>query len=161
LFDSLSVNTGLRVVVLPSFSPEYLISLDTKNGKTFLTYRIAKEQIYQFPTTKNDQVKYNNYKIEFDPSLAKKIHELFFLAISKARFKSGLDGVDGTSYVFITYEPGYGLIAGQTWSPRSEKLLGLVVIAEWLNDCARNGDVLNKDKMLLKIDDLIAKFNTR
>jgi len=159
LFDSLSYYTDLRVVVMPSFSPEYMISLDSKDGKTYLTYRIAKQQIWHFPKPDNDQIKCNNYRILFDSSISKKIHELFFLAISKARFDIRPSAVDGTSYIFITFENGYGLIGGQTWSPRTEKLSGLVAIAEWLNDCARNGSIVNKDKMMLKINDLIAKFN--
>jgi len=158
LFDSLSLHTDLRVIVMPSFSPEYLISLDTKEGKTTLSYRIAKQQIWQIPKP-NDQIKFNNYQIEFDPSLTQKIHELFVLAISQARFESLPDGLDGTTYVFMTYENGYGLISGQTWSPRTEKLSGLVTIAEWLNDCARTGTVMNKDKMQQKINYLITKFN--
>jgi hypothetical protein len=157
LFDSLSLQTDLRIVVMPSFSPEYLISLDTKESKTYLIYRIVKQQIWQIPKP-NDQVKFNNYEIEFDPSITKKIHELFVLAISKSKFDCLTDGLDGTTYVFVIYENGYGLIGGQTWSPRTEKLSGLVAIAEWLNDCARTGAVMNKDRMLQKINDLIAKF---
>jgi len=158
LFDSLSLHTDLRIVVMPSFYPEYLISLETKEGKTYLTYRIAKQQIWQIPKP-NNQVKFNNYKIEFDPFLAKKIHELFFLAISQAKFDCSPDGLDGTIYVFMTYENGYGLISGQTWSPGTEKLSGLISIAKWLTDCASSGEVMNKDKMLQKIIDLTAKFN--
>jgi hypothetical protein len=158
LFDSLSLQTDLRIVVMPSFSPEYLISIDTKESKTYLTYRIAKQQIWQIPKP-NDKVKFNNFKVEFDPAITKKIHELFVLAISKSRFDYLPDGVDGTTYIFITYKQGYGLMGGQTWSPRTEKLSGLVAIAEWLNDCARTGALMNKDKMLQKINDLITKFN--
>jgi hypothetical protein len=142
LFDSLSLHTDLRIIVMASFSPEYLISLDTKESKTYLTYRIVKQQIWQIPKP-NDQVKFNNYKIEFDPSITKKIHELFVLAISKSKFDCFTDGIDGTTYIFTTYENGYGLIGGQTWSPRTEKLTGLVAIAEWLNDCARTGATRN------------------
>ena len=158
LFDSLSLQTDLRIVVMPSFSPEYLISLDKQESKTYLTYRIAKQQIWQIPNP-NDKVKFNKYRIEFDSSITKKIHELFVLAISKSKFDSLTDGLDGTTYIFTTYENGYGLIGGKTWSPRTEKLSGLVAIAEWLNDCARTGAVMNKDRMLQKINDLIAKFN--
>jgi len=141
LYDRLPLNTDLRIVVLPSFSPEYLISLDTKGSKTYLTYRIAKQQIWQDPKP-NDRVKFNNYRIEFDPVLTKKIHELFVLAISQAKFDNLPDGLDGTTYIFTTFKFGYGIIGGQTWSPETEKLSGLVAIAEWLNDCARNGTVL-------------------
>ncbi len=158
LFDSLSLNTDLRIVVMPSFSPEYLISLDTKENKTYLTYRIAKQQIWQIPKP-NDKVKFNNYRIEFDTSLTKKIHELFVLAISHARFDNLHEGLDGTTYIFTIFKNGSGLIGGQTWSPTTEKLSGLVAIAEWLNDCARTGTVMNKDKMLQKINDLMTKFD--
>jgi len=158
LFDSLSLQTDLRIIVLPSFLPEYLISLDTKDGKTYLTYRIAKQQIWNIPKP-NDQIKCNNYKIVFDSSITKKIHELFVLAISQAKFDYLSDGLDGTNYFFLTFENGFGLIGGQTWSPKTEKLSGLVAIADWLTECAKAGSVMNKDKMLQKINKLIAKFN--
>ncbi len=158
LYDSLPVNPDLRVVVMPSFSPEYLISLDSKGSKTYLTYRIAKQQIWQIPKP-NDKVEFKNYRIEFDPVISKKIQELFVLAISHAKFDNLPDGLDGTTYIFTTYKHGYGLIGGQAWSPRTEKLSGLVAIAEWLNDCARTGTVLNRDKMQQKITYLMTKFN--
>jgi hypothetical protein len=158
LCDSLTAQTDLRIIVLPSFLPEYLISLDTKDGKTYLTYRIAKQQIWNI-SKPNDQIKSNNYKIEFDSSISKKIHELFVLAISQAKFDNPSDGLDGTKYFFLTFENGFGLIGGQTWSPKTEKLSGLVAIADWLTECAKAGSATNKDKMLQKINKLIAKFN--
>jgi hypothetical protein len=166
LFDSLQYNTDIRIVVMPSFSPEYLISIDTReNGKSYLTYRIAKQQIWNWPKPKNDQIECQKYIIEFDNIFAKKLHELFVLAISKARFipppkgdTFEVQGVDGTNYIFLTFVNGNGLIGGKTWSPRSEKMSGLVVLTEWLNDCARTGTVQNQDKMLIKVNDLIDKF---
>jgi hypothetical protein len=158
LFDSLPNNADLRVVVLPSFSPEYLISIDSKGSKTYLTYRIAKQQIWNFPKPKNDQIKFNQFQIQLDSSIAKKIHELFFLAISNAKYSTRDAGVDGTSYIFITFKNGFGLIGGQTWSPRTDKLSGLITITEWLVDCSKTGEFINKDKMLTLIKDLTLKF---
>ena len=45
------------------------------------------------------------------------------------------------------------------WEPKTEKLSGLVSIVEWLRDCAINGKILDKDKNILKINDLISKFD--
>ena len=158
LFDSLSYYTDFRVVVLPSFDPEYLISLDTKNGRTFLIYRIAKKQIDNSPGTNSDKVQFSTYKIQFDPSLTKKIHQLYFTTISKAKFSPLESGVDGTSYFFMVFHQSYGLIGGQTWSPTTGKMGELVAIADWLKDCAKKGSLQNQDKMQVKIDRLIEKF---
>jgi len=158
LFDSLSYNTDLRIIVMPSFSPEYLISLDSKNGKTYLTYRIAKQEISSFPETKNNQIKFNQQRIQIDTSIANKIHDFFLFAVAKARSGFGPEQLDGTSYVFITSKNGYDLIAGETWSPKTEKLSGLVTITEWLIDCCKTGEIKNKDKMLSLITDLTLKF---
>lgn len=99
LFDSLSIRTDLRIVVLPSFSPEYLISIDSKGSTKYLTYRIAKQQIWYFPKPHNDQITFTQYQMQLDTSIADKIHKLFFLAISKSKFDIGTTGVDGTSQV--------------------------------------------------------------
>jgi hypothetical protein len=159
LFDSLSYYTDLRVVVLPSFLPEYLISLDTKDGNTYLTYRIANRQIYNFPGPSSDKVQFSTYKIQFDSSIAKKIHQLYFMAISKAKFIPRDSGLDGTSYFFMVFHQSYGLICGKTWTPTTGKMGDLVTITDWLKYCAKSGSLQNRDKMQVMIDGLIEKFN--
>jgi hypothetical protein len=157
LCDSLQYDTEARVVVIPSFSQEYLVSIDSKNGKTYLSYRIAKKRIWKIRS--KGLMDCEKYRISFDSSVAKKIHELFFLATSQVKYSNNqIFGEDGITYFFISFEIEYGIRSGFTCSPKTEKMLGLVEVAEWLVDCAKEGKIINQDKMTDKLNKLIGYF---
>ena len=157
-YDSLQYNPEARIIVMPSFSQEYLVSIDVKNRKTYLTYRIAKNQVWINKTKEN--LKCTEYKMELDNSIAKSLHELIFTATSKVKYPDQpISGSDGTTYIFIAFETGYGLRSGKTWSPPDcGKLHELIEIVDWLVDCAIKGELINQDKMQKKINDLIERF---
>jgi hypothetical protein len=146
------------IIVMPSFSLEYIVSIDYyADTKTYLTYRIARQQIWTNQT--KDTIECENYKIEFDKSLALKMNELFFIATSKAKYPDNPNsGTDGTRYIFVTFRAPFGSRSGTTWSPDGEKMFGLVEISEWLINCSKNGEIIDQDKMTGKINALIDKF---
>jgi hypothetical protein len=157
LFDSLGYNPDTRILVLPSFTNEYVVSIDTKNGITYLTYRIAKQQIWH--NRKSKAFEYDQYKMAFDSSMARKIHELLFLATSKAQYPTGSKLIeDGTTYNFICFNIGVGIRSGKTKSTDGEKMKGLVEITDWLVNCAKKGEILNIDNMTIVINNLIDNF---
>lgn len=157
LCNNLEYYTEARVVVLPPFSQEYLISLDSKNGQTYLTYRIAKDQIWH--NRKKSIIECENHEIVFDPSVAMKIHELFYLATSRAKYSNDrILEEDGTSYIFVAFETGFGLRSGFTKSPKAGNMQELVKITDWLVNCAKEGKILNQKEMDLKIIGLINVF---
>lgn len=160
LYDSLQYRTDARFVVLPSFSQEYLVSIDSQFGKTYLTYRVAKRQIWSNMLEEN--LKHNEFKMNLDNSIAKSIHDLIFSATSKVKYSDyPTSREDGTIYFFIVFEPGYGVRSGTTWSPSSDKLKELIEIVDWLVDCAKNGYMKNQDEMKKKINELIEKFKNQ
>jgi len=157
LYDSLKYNPNARIIVMPSFSEEYLVSIDTKNRETYLTYRIAKNQIWSNKTKEN--IECTEYKMKIDYSIAKILHNLIFTATSKAKYPDQpIPKLDGTTYIFIAFETGYGFRSGMTWSPGSGKLHELTEIVDWLVDCAKKGELISQDKMQKKINDLIERF---
>ena len=155
LFDSLSINPKIRVIVMPPFSAEYLISIDSDHGVDYLIYRIAKRQIWDIFKPTNDKVGYSNFKMRFDPSIADKLQSLFLQAILNSRF-SPLDGeLDQTNYIFLTSKFGYGMIGGSISASTGTNKPGLIMLSGWLKDCAKQGQLLEINKMVAIINDLI------
>jgi len=159
LFENLSYYTDARAIVIPSFGePQYLVSIDSKDGLSYLTYRILKEQI-GISNKNKGKIEYREYKMELDTTLANRLHELFFLATSKARYpEEPYFGTDGITYTFMSSKQFYGTRSGKIWSPEGGRLLGLVQITDWLAKCAKEKEIADRDKMIVKINELIEKF---
>ncbi len=159
LLENLPYYTDARAIVIPSFGkPQYLVSIDSKDGLSYLTYRILKEQI-GIKNKKNDKIEYREYKMKLDTTLANRLHDLFFLATSKVRYPEGpYFGTDGITYTFMSSKQFYGTRSGKIWSPEGGRLLGLVQITDWLAKCAKEKEITDKDKMVVTINELIEKF---
>ena len=156
LIDSLGSNPEARILVLPSFTNEYLVSIDTENGIPYLTYRIVKQQIWY--NRKSKELLFEQFKIPFDAQMTSQINALFFLATSKVQYSTNSLMEDGTTYNFICFKVGIGIRSGKTKSPESSKMVGLVKITDWLANCAKKGEIIDRDKMTIFINDLIDKF---
>jgi len=158
LYDEVPPLPKVRIIVLPSFSAEYLITIYRNKDIVYLSYRIAKKKIWDFCNLTNDKVGYTESKINFDPILANKLESLFFQAIRNAKFTSleaDVEVGDGVHFIFETFKGGYGIIGGEAWAPsRTTDHSGLITLAYWLEDCAKQGQILDKNKMTVIIDDL-------
>ena len=163
LYDAFPPLPKVRIIVFPSFSAEYLITIYRKNGVDYLSYRIAKKQIWNFNNPTNDKIGYTESKINFDPIIADKLEILFFQAIRNAKFTSHDDtGVDGVGFIFQTYKGGYGVIGGEAWAvSTTTDHPGLIMLTDWLKNCALKGQVLDIDRMAGIIDDLIKQTNIK
>lgn len=148
----------LRIIVLPSFAHEYLLSVDRVEANTILTYQSPKQILWSYPgiDPKSDTVTCNRIQINFDAALASQIQQLFILAISQVRYPDVVPGrisigLDGTNYHFMTYRRESGLMSGRIWSPDGPKLKGLVEVSDWLVECALKGEIVHKEAMTGRI----------
>jgi hypothetical protein len=156
LFPGLNFDTQARLIVLPSFSNEYVLSVDKKGNKSYLTYRVADEQIWQ---SKNRNVRYKELEIPVDDELASDLQNLLSLAISKTKYSNNsVSGCDGTDYYFSTFILGEGVKCGKAWSPNTERISELVVIFDWLRECALKTENINNEDYRRRIKKLQKMF---
>jgi len=136
LYAGLSTAPLARVVTLPSFQVEDVISVDQKASKYYLTYQAAQKSIWHALQAKtNEKIVVNTQEIEITPEAATAIAALFNAALSQMRYPepSMSMGKDGTTYTFITVKQWAGLRAGETWSPPAGTRMGrLVAVVESL-----------------------------
>ena len=136
MYDSVSNQPAVRVVVVPSFVPEYMITIDReKTGTEFvLTYRTVSRSIWseQYKAKNYATIKVKERKQNLPQPLASLLISLAETAVNQTRYpeKRSL-GSDGVNYHISTNNAG--LRGGYTWSPRQSSLMSeLVVIIDQL-----------------------------
>lgn len=156
LIKGLSYNTVARMVTLPSFSPEYVLSVETTdNGKSFkVIYKICKESIWY--SEKRDKIKVIKYEKDLDSAMVNLIEKIFDKVLLKTKYyKDFRMGLDGVNYIFSSK-----IKAGQVWSPKDgTKMNDLVELGELLIEYAQlnsnddrlklNQEIMDRGKKLL------------
>ncbi|MEM6524696.1 MAG: hypothetical protein AAF693_12915 [Bacteroidota bacterium] len=153
LLVNLSESPLARMIVLPSFEREYVISIDEKDNVYSLNFVIASSSIWH--TQKSETISPISTSKIIPCELAEKIQQLFELSINNARYvKGGGAGVDGTTYFFSTTTKGFTRTA-QKWSPyEGTKIFELIELAESMI----NAEV-DQEKLTKRIEILRSRFN--
>ena len=128
LFKGLSDDPEIRIVVIPSFSPESVLDIekDKQSERYFLLYHKANPSIWYSHGKKKVNVDTIRNEIESNSFLLLK--KLLESAIFKAKYQLdslGSIGTDGTDYYFSVsniWQKG-----GTTWSPRDGSKMGKLV----------------------------------
>lgn len=156
LLSKLENHPTIRILVIPSFTSEYVISIDNN----ILTYKIAKENISNSIQKENIEETTEWCTVDDDFSLLLK--NVFVLITSKIQYPTkNMFGEDGTSYYFMTYSGNF-LRSGYTWSPDPKSRLNeLVELTNLLVDLAKNKfkDEQIKSKIREKCNKIIIDFN--
>lgn len=154
LFEDLDYAPEVRLVVLPSFSPEYIFQIEKiKNNNHFLAIlRFPEIKIYgtvEHGPVKNSINEYTSTIEKEDVEILKKV---YLNSIRKAHYpiKDGM-GLDGTSYFLSAWD--YGLKSATIWSPRDTINQTIISITEDLIEQLKKGknkiSISQKDKDLL------------
>ncbi len=158
LFKGLSDSPEIRLLVLPSSTPENVLSIeaDTKFERFFLVYRICDHQIWKNKNAKSVKVK--TYKTEIDKESADMVKALFSAAIMKTMFPEDLvTETDGTQYVFTINNNGNK--SGCIWSPKNGTKMGkLVSIGNQLIELTINSTELISFKQKLR-NEIVKLYN--
>ncbi|UOQ64327.1 hypothetical protein [Hymenobacter volaticus] len=140
LYVGLDLNPLARLVVLPSFEPEYVLSIDQKANKYYLTYNQTPKSIWSTTQAQSSSnVEAQAKSVEISKDMATTIEVLFNTALDQVRYPAPVMSIrrDGTTYTFIAFRAGNGLRAGETWSPDVKtKMATLVAVAENLKELA-------------------------
>ena len=115
LFDGMTDMPEIRFLALPSFSPEYVVSIEKDEDENhYLVYHIGKESIWY--SEKKDKIKVEKVKREIGSESAALIKELFIEALKDTRQVEGMNqGLDGVNYFFSVSD--WGPKTGTIWSP--------------------------------------------
>jgi hypothetical protein len=155
LFKNLGKKFVSRIVVTPSFKPEYLLSFENKKDSIILLYNEASEVIWDVKDL--SKVRALTFRCKVDAEFSDKVRKAIDHYLTEVRYPmEKYAGADGVTYQFFTFNQGYGIHAGQTWSPtkgaRLSKLISLVDKLKGIcmenNYTSKRNEVLNFCKVL-------------
>ena len=147
LYAGLRNQLTVRIVVLPSFLPEYLIALERAYTNYQLVFRTFDKSIWSSLDEQSGvlkPVKRVEWKQNISRDLGERLAEFFFVTISEARYPpveyiTLPDGkrkmatsvyADGVTYQCVASVPGSAARSGRVYSPAAgsgmEKLVGLI-----------------------------------
>ena len=139
LYAGLSDSPAARVVVQPSFAPEYVVSIDQKAAAYYLTYQVCQTSLWSTLARKGQSVGVTTKTVAVSQALATAIARSFNAAIAQTKYPGPVQrlGFDGTTFTFSTFRPGIGLQGGDTWSPPAgTHMAALVALADRLKQLA-------------------------
>lgn len=126
------LNTGLspqpyaRFVAIPSFSPEYAMSVEKKNGRCYLISNTLSRTYWQ---AEKGTVKVNTKSVLVSPSLYQSLGTIFRLVTSQVQDLDGSSaGLDGVVYYFISTDAKGKEQIGRKWSPKKGTLMERLVL---------------------------------
>jgi hypothetical protein len=140
LFNKLSDNPEIRVLMLPSFSPERVLDIEESgtDNKFYLVFHKAEQSIWYANESKwysNESISYSNEKSKIKIDSAKKeisstsvaaVKKLFKKAILQAKFlEDSTVRLDGTTYYFSVEDLGQK--TAKTWCPDAKSKTGRLV----------------------------------
>lgn len=138
LYSGLSENIISRVIVAPSFTPEYIVSVESEKDENFIFFRTFEKMIYRNEDLiEKGLVKKIEHKRKITKELADLFREILFEATTKTRYPPNeyfftskgqkvlktKHYLDGETYYFVsslnnvlragtTHSAAYGTIAG-------------------------------------------------
>lgn len=153
LLKDLSDSPLARMITLPSFSPENVVSVESvdKDEKTFKVIFITGKESIWYKTNKNT-LETTRYEETIDTSLVTIIKKVFKKATSQVRYMSDdswAGGLDGVTYIFSAFAVGQGNRSGQVWSPdQGTKMNELVEFGDAMIQLAKSDN--DNDRLKFK-----------
>lgn len=159
------LNTGFqekpyaRYVVLPSFSPEYALSVEKRNGRCVLVSNTLSRTYWQ--ADKKD-VKLDTQSVVISRALYHSLGSLFRLATSQVQDLDGSgDGFDGVVYYFFSTDEKGRLLKGRKWSPANGTLMNQLVQVSQSAYLLSRGSNISEDALCEEAKSLLKKLHQR
>ena len=158
LLNDLNPNALARVVVIPSFHEEYVLSIETDGGNFYFLKRTVDSAIWKNPNI--DSIKTIDKRIKIGSDLTKKINHLFYSALSQTQYPiKPIIGLDGVTYYYSAFKELQGVKTGKTWSPtKGTKMADLVEITDLINKMIENNNSQISNLIIEKSETLIEKL---
>lgn len=126
------LNTGFqahpyaRFSVIPSFSPEYAMSVEKRNGRYLLLSNTLSRTYWQ---SEKGSVKVDTRSIAISLPLYQSLGAIFRLATGQIQDLDGSSaGLDGVAYYFAATDGKGGFMMGRKWSPAKGSLMERLVL---------------------------------
>ncbi len=151
LFVGLNDRPMVRVIVFPSFSPEYLVAVEKDHLEYYLIFRTCSESIWN-SRIQQKRLTLIEKKTEISKELAQSLNEFLFVTISQAQYppieyitfndqKPTMAfpiWLDGIKYRFIASMQGSDITSGETHSPIEGSIMAhLVNVVELMVSVAK------------------------
>ena len=92
-----------RVIVTPSFRPEYLLCIQNQNDSIIMIYNVLSDVFWGSKDTQ--KIKVITYQVMVDKQFSDIIHQTFNYFLLDTHYpKESDNGADGVTYEFMTYE---------------------------------------------------------
>lgn len=115
-----------RLSVIPSFSPEYAMSVEKKDGRYYLVSNTLSRTYWQ---SEKDTVKVETKSLEISSSLYHSLGAIFRLVTTQIQDLDGSTaGLDGVVYYFASTDAKGKEVMGRKWSPAKGTLMGRLVL---------------------------------
>ncbi len=152
LLDTLNTRPLVIMLVLASFSNEYVINLEKLEGAYLVTKVTTDKSIWYTENPEEINVIASTHYIS--KNLADQVNELFEIALNQTKYNNdGILGTDGTNYYF-TATGNFGRRTSSKWSPRKgTKIYELVRLTELLVS-----ENLDEKKLTIEIQKLKNRF---
>lgn len=125
------LNTGFqqqpyaRYVAIPSFSPEYSMSVEKKNGRCLLMSNTLSRTYWQ---SEKGTVKVNQKSVVISAALYQSLGTIFRIATTQIQDLDGFSGgMDGVVYYFASSDAKGKTMMGRKWSPDKGTLMERLV----------------------------------
>lgn len=118
-----------RFSVLPSFAPEYAISIEARKGKEYLLSNTLSQSCWQ---AEKEKIKVITRTVAIGKPLYQSLGQLIQLVTSQIQDLDGSNsGFDGCTYYFAAADKAGKISMGKTWTPEREtRMERLVQICE-------------------------------
>ena len=115
-----------RFVVIPSFSPEYAMSVEPKNGKYCLVSNTLSSTYWQ---SEKESVQVLQKTVNINQSLYRSLVSIFRIVTSQIQDLDGSTaGLDGIAYYFASTGSKGTVLQGRKWSPEKGSLMERLVM---------------------------------
>lgn len=159
------LNTGLskqpyaQYTALPSFSPEYTVSLEAKEGKYYLISNTLSQNSWQ---AERDRIKVNRKSAEITKPFYQSLGELLRMTTGQIQDLDGsTTGLDGTTYYFSAINEKGQTVSGKKWSPDRATLMGrLVQICESVYSLS-TGKAIPENLIMKDVQSLLKDLQVR
>ena len=163
LIKDLSDNPVARMLMLSSFSPENVVSIESADSeeKSYkVIFKECKENLW-YKENKNT-IEVTAYEQDIDTATVNLVRKVFKKVFFKTSYyDNNLMGPDGVRYIFTGFVLDSGIRTGEVWSPdegtKMDELVGLgeslIRLAKANNDDDRlkfNKEIKDKGQRLLK-----------
>jgi hypothetical protein len=150
LIKDLSWDPVARILTMPSFSGENVLSIENANKedtKFKVIYKICKESIWY--KKNKDSIEVISFENDIDSTTVILIKKIFGKVLADTRYnKQARAGLDGVNYIFTGFFLGLGVRSGEVWSPANgTKMHDLIELGELLRELAKSENSDNRIKL--------------